>query len=167
MKTAVYHNEGFIAYSMGGGKYANTAIVDMSDDAYLRGRKDGAKEMEIELIKRGNALYQLAFKKVEEITAMLVEAAKKYDIKIYEFHLKVENWDCLKSVLLVDMEDFIDEKIENLYRTANEISDKVNDDSFHWDYSITFSSEEFNKDKIMSDGFTHFYEHISRTRQAQ
>ena len=161
-------HKSYIGYSFKHGSYVvKTSVADVREDAYLRGKKDGAKDMQIELLKRGDALYNLAFQKVEQITSILLESAEQHSIKIFEFHLKVENWDCLKSLILVDIEDFASDKIEELYRAANECSDKFNDTTFHWDYSITYSSDNFNKDKIVSDGFTHFYEHLSTTRPTQ
>lgn len=165
MNTLIVNKQGIISYTAGtaygGYTFGDTNSVE---DAYLEGKKDGAKDIKIELIKRGNALFQLAFKKAEEITYELIEAADKNEIKIYEFHLKVENWDCLKSLIIVDMKDFADDKIETLYKAANEMSDKVNNETFHWDYSITYASENFNVGKILTDGYTNFYEHIPRPR---
>ena len=136
------------------------------EEVYIQGMKDGADEMHRELIKRGNALFELAFTKVEKLTGILIESARANNIAIYEFYLKVENWDCLKSIIIVDMDDFVDEKIETLYKAANEIYDNVNTNKFHWDYSITYNSDNVNIDKIKSDGFTYYYEHISRPRKA-
>lgn len=159
--------EGLIAYQLssyyGGG---HSHRLDKIEDVYLKGKRDGAQDKEIELIKMGKALYELAFKKVQYLTGKLIQSAKDNDINVYEFHLKIENWDCLKSIIIVDIEDFSSDKIEALYKVANEISDELNNDDFHWDYSITYASDNINIDKIRSDGFTYYYEHVSRPRPA-
>lgn len=157
-------SEGLIAYqvsSMYGG--GHSFGLD-SMDVYQKGKKDGAKDMEIEMIRRGKALFDLATKKAGYFTNKLISAAKDNNITIYEFHLKIENWDCVKSLLVVDIDDFSNDKIENLYKVANAISDEINDDTFHWDYSITYASDSLNIDKIKSDGFTYYYENIPRPR---
>ena len=160
-KTGYTRNPNIHVY---GGSYGGDYTVN---DAYNRGKKDGAKDKEIELIKRGNALFQLAIQKAESITHKLAESAKSNQITIYEFHLKVDNWDCIQSLIVVDMDDFIDDKIEELYKAASEISDEINDDIFHWEYSITYASDDLDTDKIISDGFTHSYEHTNRPRKTQ
>ena len=137
----------------------------MQQSAYVKGRMDGAKDMQIELIKRGNALFQLAFQKASEITDMLIEAAAANDIIVYDFHLKVEDWDNISSLIIVKLEDYVDDRIELFYRAANEISDQYNDDAFHWDYMITYDSDALNTEKIFADGFKHLYEHTLRPRK--
>lgn len=142
-------------------------VFETENAAYRRGKKDGAKDMEIELIKRGKALFDLAMQKSESLTASLVKVASDNNITIHEFHLKLDNWDCVNSLIVVDKNDFIDDKIDILYKSANDLSNQVNSDSFHWEYSITYASENLDLDKILSDGFTHRYEHIPRSRQTQ
>ena len=173
MQSLQLHSEGYIAYQVapqsytGGQSFDYHYSRDIMNDIYLKGKKDGANDMQIELMKRGKALFELALKKAGFITKELIQAATDKKITIYDFYLKLENWDSIKSLILVDMDDFIDEKIEFLYKTASEISDNINDEDFHWDFSITYFSENINIDKIRSDGFTHIYEHISKSRQTQ
>jgi hypothetical protein len=145
--------------STGGG------IESLQQSAYARGRIDGAKDLQIELIKRGNALFQLAFQRASEITDLLINAAATNNITVYDFHLKVADWDNISSLIIVKLEDYVDDKIELFYRSASEISDQYNDDSFHWDYMITYDSDALNTEKIFADGFKHLYEHTLRPRK--
>ncbi len=147
--------------------YNDPNVEAMQQDAYARGRSDGAKDMQIELIKRGKALFQLALQKASEITSLLVNSANENNITVYDFHLKIEDWDNVTSLIIVKLEDYIDDKIDAFYRTANEISAQFNDDTFHWNYLITYYSDTLNQDKILTDGFNHLYEHTPRPRPAQ
>jgi|GEM_PF-2525595 len=137
----------------------------LQQSAYAKGRIDGAKDLQIELIKRGHALFQLAFQRASEITDLLVNAAAALNITVYDFHLKVEDWDNISSLIIVKLEDYVDDKIELFYRAANEISDQYNDDAFHWDYMITYDSDALNTEKIFADGFKHLYEHTPKPRK--
>jgi hypothetical protein len=147
--------------SMGG------SVEALQQSAYAKGRIDGATEMQIELIKRGNALFQLAFQKASEITDLLINAASANDITVYDFYLKVEDWDNISSLIVVKLEDYVDDKIDSFYRAASEIYDQYNDDAFYWDYMITYDSDALNTGKIFADGFKHLYEHTSRPRKTQ
>lgn len=170
MSLTTTRKEGYIAYSThtayGGGSAKYGHSYDL-EDIYLKGKKDGADDMRIELMKRGKALFELALKKASYVTSKLAETGKENNITIYDFFLKVEDWDCVRSLILVSIDDFTDDKIEVLYKVANELSDEMNSDDFNWDYSITYLSENINIDKIKSDGFSHIYENIPRPRKAQ
>ena len=65
------------------------------------------------------------------------------------------------------MEDYVDDKIETLYRAAHQISEEVNDENFRWDYAITYNADSLNTEKIVSDGYQFLYEHIAEPRKAQ
>lgn len=139
----------------------------IQDDAYLQGKIDGKKDKEIELMRMAKALYQMAFDNVSKITQELANCAEKEGIIIYDFHLKMDNWDKLKSLIIVKTEDFIDDKIYNLYDKATKLAHEYNCDSFHWDYSITYYSDNLSREKIYSDGYTLHYEHTTRPRTPQ
>jgi hypothetical protein len=141
-------------------------IEHLQADAYMQGKKDGIKEMEIELIKRGKALFDMAFQKMSIITGSLVKVAEENDIVLYDFHLKVENWDKINSLIIVKLEDFVDDKIDALYKAANDLADEINTDSFTWAYSITYNSEDLSLEKILSDGFEYLYEHTPKPRNS-
>ncbi|MBV4357877.1 hypothetical protein [Pinibacter aurantiacus] len=147
------------------GSSMDGTVEALQQNAYAKGRIDGAKDMQVELIKRGNALFQLAFQRASEITDLLVNAAAANNITIYDFHLKVEDWDNISSLIIVKLEDYVDDKIDLFYRAASEISDQYNDDAFHWDYMITYDSDALNTGKIFADGFKHLYEHTARPRK--
>lgn len=135
--------------------------------SYEQGLEDGRKNMEAELIKRGKALYQLAFQKITQITQDLVEGAESNNISIVDIHLKLDNWDCANTIIFVKLEDYLDEKIESLYDKAHAIAQEINDPTFHWDYSITYYSESLNTEKLISDGFQFVYEHTTSSRTSQ
>lgn len=138
----------------------NEVNVDaLQQDAYLRGYKDGEKDLEIELIKRGKALFQIALQKATDITNDLLETAEGAGILVYSFHLKMEDWDKVTSLIVVKLEDYVDDKIDVLYARANELTSEYNTESFHWSYLITYASEKLNREKILTDGFTFLYEH--------
>lgn len=134
--------------------------------SYQKGLEDGRRNMEVELIKMGKALYTHAFQKIESVCNEIISFAESEDIGVIEIHLKVDNWDCSHSLIIVKLEDYLDDKIDLLYNEAHKLSERINDDNFHWDYSITYLSDSINKDKLVSDGFNFFYEHSLRTRQA-
>jgi hypothetical protein len=142
-------------------------VNSMQATAYIQGIEEGKKDKEIEIMKMGKALCELAFDKISQITSQLIKSAEENNIVIYAFYLNFENWDSLKSLLIVKQEDFTDDKIEALYKKANNIAEQYNGDSFHWDYLITYDSENLNKDRIASDGYQFFYEHTPKSRQAQ
>lgn len=135
-------------------------------NAYIQGIEEGKKDKEVELMKMGKALFDLAFNRISEITGKLVKCGEENNITIYYFYLKLENWDNLKSLLVVKQDDFTNDKIEALYKMANVIAEEYNGDSFHWDYLITYDSENLNRDRIQSDGYYFFYEHTPKSRQA-
>lgn len=137
------------------------------NDSYQKGLEDGRKNMEIELTKMGKALYDLAYRKVRMVCDGLIKVAEENEILINEIHLKLTNWDCATALIIVKLEDFLAEKIDLVYAEACKLTDQVNDDNFHWDYSITYHSDSINKEKLVSDGFQYTYEHSPRSRQTQ
>jgi hypothetical protein len=142
-------------------------IQTESKDDYWQGKKDGAAEKEAELIRMANALFDLAMDKARAITSTLWENAKQHNITIHNFYLSFDSWDKIKSLIVVKLDDFVDDKIEELYRKANELCVQYNTDKFKWEYTITYYSEKLSKDKIIADGFTHIYEPITESRQTQ
>jgi hypothetical protein len=147
--------------------YEQLAVEALQQKAYLQGHTDGARDMQAELIRRGNALFQLALQKASEITEKLAALADEKGIIVYDFHLKMEDWDKVSSLIVVKLEDYVDDKIDALYSYADEIAMQYSNDTFHWDYSITYHSDTLNRDKILTDGFNHLYEHTPQPRQAQ
>lgn len=142
-------------------------VTDAIKNAYVQGHADGANDLQIELIKRGKALFQIAYQKANEITTVLIECARESEITVYEFYLKIDNWDKITSLIIVEMDDYVDDKIDKLYSCANELAIKHNDESFNWSYLITYSSDSLNLEKIHTDGFTLLYENTPRPRKAQ
>lgn len=134
------------------------------DEQYQQGLKDGKKDKEMELLKMGKALFQMAINNAQQITGELISAAQKDDITIHDFYLMVEDWDKIHSLIVVKLEDFIDDKIYNLYNKATKLALDYNCDSFHWEYRITYYSDNLSKDKILSDGFIMHYEHSPASR---
>lgn len=132
-------------------------------EAYNRGKKDAHAEM----IKMGNALLELALNKSSNITERLIDVAKQNNIKIFEFYLKIENWDNVKSLIIVTLDDYTDDRISALYEEAQRISSEVNDGSFHWEYIITYLSDNISDEKIISDGYSYHYEHTPKPRKTQ
>jgi hypothetical protein len=142
-------------------------MTESSNLSYEKGLEDGRRDMEAELVKRGKALYQLAFQKIAQITEALLDGAEAHEINIIDIRLKLENWDCANTIIFVKIEDYLDEKIDLLYDKAHEIAQQINDSTFHWDYSITYYSDSVNKEKLISDGFQFVYEPTASTRTSQ
>lgn len=140
--------------------------TDPQDD-YWQGKKDGAAEKEAELIRMAKALFDLAMEKAKAITSDLWETAKQQNIYVHNFYLSFESWDKIKSLIVVKLEDYVEDKIEELYRKANDLCIQYNTDKFKWDYTITYYSDKLSKDKIIADGFTHIYEPSTEPRQTQ
>lgn len=136
-------------------------------NVYNQGRRDGANDMQMELIKRGKALFQLALDKISYITNELIQVAEKNEIEIISFHLKLDNWDSARSLILVRLDDFVSERIDELYIAANNLSSSVNNDTFLWEYQITYASDNISIETITTDGFNYHYEHSHRARKAQ
>lgn len=125
------------------------------------------KDIDVELLKSSKILYQHAFQKIMEITGALVEEAEQNEVSIVEIHLKLENFDRADLLIFISLEDYLNEKIDLLYNKAHAIARELENQNFHWGYSITYYSEFINKEKLISDGYQYVYEHISSTRTAQ
>lgn len=146
--------------------YQQVNVERIKNDAYIKGHIAGGIEMKQELMKMGEALFNLAFGKIEEITNYLIDIAEKNNITIFDFYLMVENWDSLRSLIVVKLDDYLDDKIELLYQAAYDKATEVNNDSFGWNYTITYFTENLNKGKIHTDGYTLLYEHTTKPCEA-
>lgn len=129
------------------------------NDYYFQGVRDGAAEKEAELEKMARVLFNLAYEKATTITKKLIECAEENSITIYEFHLKLEGWDKMNLLVIVNIDDYTNEKIEKLYECATNLTIEYNTSDFNCEYAITYFSNSINKERIYTDGFTLKYEH--------
>ncbi|MCF1713036.1 hypothetical protein L0U88_00150 [Flavihumibacter sp. RY-1] len=129
------------------------------EEAYIRGHIDGGQEKEAEMFRMAKALFVKGEGYISEFTNGLLEVANKLQITVFKFWLKFEVWDSCKLIIVVKIEDYIDDKIDELYKAAQSLSDDISKNNFVIDYAITYYSEKLNVDRLVSDGFDRFYEH--------
>lgn len=139
----------------------------ISDTDYSRGYHDGGKDKEIELLRMHKALQQTAHQMVGRITQTFIAKASESKITIHTFHLKMENWDKIALLLVVSLDDYVSERINDLYVIGMEMLEAENDDIFQFDFTITYQSDDLNRERIISDGYTQVYEHTPVTRSTQ
>lgn len=147
-------------------QYASTGEFS-AHQVYLQGRNDSLKDLQEEVIKMAKALFQIAQQKAEFLTGVLLKSAEENGIIINKFCLKIESWEKISMLILVNIEDYVDDKIELLYETANRLSLEHNDEKFNWEYIITYSSDSISMTKIFSEGYTLFYEPSAEPRKTQ
>ena len=108
-----------------------------SHQVYLQGKRDGVKDLQEEVIKMAKALFQIAMEKAEDISEALVKSAIKDEITIHRFCLKIETWEKVSMIIIIALEDYVSDKIELLYESANQLSQEINNEKFNWEYIIT------------------------------
>ena len=149
---------------MFGGKFPNYTF-DVK--AYQQGIEDGKRDVQLELIKMGKALFKIAADKINSVIKDALSVSEEKSIDIVEIHTKFYSWDDGNCIILVKIDDYIDEKIDYLYDKMRSATERVNDDSFNMDYSITYSSESLNRERLLSDGFQLIYDRLSSSRATQ
>ncbi len=129
-----------------------------SHNPFVLHKRDEKKDLEEELIKMTRALFNIIVKRAEFITDELVKSAMEGKINIQKFCLRMETWESISMLIIVDEEDYLSDKIETLYNTIHQLSAKVNNENFNWQCIVTHNSATLDLNKIQSEGYTLFYE---------
>jgi len=139
---------------------------NVRDNAYNRGFTDGSRDKEVELIRMGKALMETNHQSADTLSQILLEEALKNNITIHEMYFNLQNWDKISLLVIVKMEDYIDDRIDTLYAIATSLLESMNSNFIQFEYTITYLSETLNRQRILSDGFTHVYEFTPPARTA-
>ncbi len=129
--------------------YSSDAVID----AYLKGKQDGLDEQQkiIQNIFAGN------YSKSGQNTTELYRYLASVGIKPVSAHLKFHSFVSFEIIVLLSEDDFLSEKMDNVYTWCREFQDKVYEDSYRVCFSFIDFLEGFDFTQLISDGFNARY----------
>lgn len=81
-------------------------------------------------------------------------ASKDYLVRIIRAYLKVDAVDHFETLFLVDREDYLSEKLLEVYKKSHSVKSDFNSDDFRINFKFMPMSDNLNYDCLYSDGFT-------------
>ncbi|UTA66668.1 hypothetical protein [Emticicia sp. 21SJ11W-3] len=118
-------------------------------DAYIQGKKYGLEEKTRLIIKQ---LSQNINKSAENINAIF-GVFKEHEIRTISGFLRVNDWEDFDILIVVSEEDYLSEKMLDLYNFIGEFEDKVKEDFYKLSVSIIGVADTFDEGCVSSDGY--------------
>lgn len=80
-----------------------------------------------------------------------------YGVKVKKVYLRPNDTCYFESLFLVATEDYLSDKMLDVYRKSAEITANFNDPNFRIDFKFMSYTKDLNIDRIHSDGFSYEY----------
>jgi hypothetical protein len=80
-------------------------------------------------------------------------AINDYNVGIQKAYLKAETIENFDVLFLVNLDDFMSEKIKDIYKRSHLVKSEFNGADFHISFKFMPSSDSLNLDSISSDGY--------------
>jgi hypothetical protein len=118
-------------------------------EAYLKGKQEGLEQAQKLML---NKLVQ-NINNSGSFTQQIISFLKENNLKPSSAFLKINSWDDFKILITLPEDDFVNEKILTAYDFISQFEDKVNEDLFHLEVSMTDVNDNFDEKCLKSDGF--------------
>jgi hypothetical protein len=118
-------------------------------EAYLRGKKEGLEQAQKLILDKLVQNVNNSGKFANAIIAYL----KEQSLHPSSVFLKINSWDDFKLLITLPEEEFISDVILPAYDFVSEFEDKVNEELYHLEVSMTDVNDSLDEKCLKSDGY--------------
>lgn len=118
-------------------------------DAYLKGKNESLEQQQRLIIEKLISNINKSGKHTSEILTFL----KKKEFNPFSAFLRINSWDDFSILIVLPQEEFLDEKILEIYNFISEFEQKVSEEMYQIQVTICDTDENIDENYIRSDGF--------------
>lgn len=125
--------------------YSADAVID----AYLKGQQDQLEQAQKVIAHQ----FERNVRKANTHTLKLIDFLQSENLSPISAYLRTKSFDTMEVLITMSEEDFLSEKITNVYDHASSIEQGVSDDLYNITFHFTYQGDDFNHALLKSDGY--------------
>lgn len=118
-------------------------------DAYLKGKNDGLEQHQRLIFEKLVSNIDKAGKDTSEILTYL----KKNKFNPLAAYLRINSWDDFSILIILPEKEFLDKSMLSVYDQISILENKVQEDMYHIQISISDTEDQIDDNYVRSDGF--------------
>lgn len=127
-------------------------------EVYNKGKKVGQQNALKDLKKQISSHIQKNTNQAKKFGELFFHSInEEMNIKCSKVYIRTESISDFRLLFLIDPKNYLSEDFKAVYEKSIKERKKINSDSFHITVMFIPEIETLDKKKIVSDGYTHFY----------
>ena len=131
-----------------------TYTSDELINAYLQGKNEGQSQKVKILLDALGKNISLAQYIIESINEEII----KNNFNSLKSYLRIKSLNIFDAVFTIELEDYLSDDFDKVYKLSREYKNKNNTDSFNINTTFMPVTDSLNEERLISDGFYLIYE---------